>query len=372
MRDFIDANETPRSDDRETVMAAVRLATETGCRKVRIPRYNTRTGETKWSFTRAIELPSRFTLILDNCFLEQAPGSFDHIITNERSHDDAYMNDPANEARDIAVIGEGNVILSGGVHNHLLEKTARQYGYGSMWCQPILFWRNVNGLKVENLHFEHQRWWALTHVMTRNAVLRNLDFYAIPHVPNLDGIDLRVGCSHFLIENITGRTGDDTVALTALKGRGEVQQLVAGRDADIHDVTIRNIKSDSNTCFQLRLLNHDGCRLYNIDADTIMDSSDPTGGVRPGAALSVGSPFYFKKKPAAMGDTADISVKNVYSRGKQAVILNHMIRDMTILNVHTFADNVDRTLTLTENHKLENVRIHYFEDGTIKERKWTR
>ena len=359
MREYVNANEALREDDHGTVTAAIRLAVEDGCRKVVLPRYNARTKEMKWTFSKAIELPSDFTLVLDNCFLEQAKGSYDHLITNERSHDDAYMNDPANEARNIAVLGEGNVILSGGEHNHLLEKTGRKYGLPSMWYQPILFWRNVNGLRVENLHFRHQRWWAVTHIMTRNAVLKNLDFYAIPHVPNLDGIDLRIGCSHFHIENITGRTGDDVVAFTALKGRGEVSMMIPGRDTDIHDVTVKNVKGDANTCYPLRLLNHDGNRIYNIDVDTIMDSSDPTSGVRSGAALSIGSPFYFSKSQAVMGDTRDIRVKNVYSRGNQAVILNHVLQDTTISNVHTFSDNVNGIYTMPDGCELENVTVDH-------------
>ena len=368
MREYVNANETLRDNDRDTVMAAIRLAVEEGCRKVVIPRYNARTKEMKWSFLKAVELPSRFTLILDNCFLEQAPGSYDHLITNERSHDDDYMNDPANEARDIAVLGEGNVILSGGEHNHLLEKTARKYGLPSMWHQPVLFWRNVNGLRVENLHVRNQRWWAITHIMTRNAVLKNIDFYAIPHVPNLDGIDLRIGCSHFHIENITGRTGDDLVAFTALKGKGEVTMMVPGRDTGIHDVTVKNLKGDSNTCYPLRLLNHDGNEICQIDVDTIMDSSDPTSRVRSGAALSIGSPFYYSVSQAVMGDTRDIHVKNVYSRGNQAVILNHVLKDTAISNVHTFSDNLNGVFTMPDGCELQNVSVDHLYCGSEQPR----
>lgn len=60
----------------------------------------------------------------------------------------------------------------------------------------------------------------------------------------MDGIDLRMGCHDFEIENITGRTGDDTIALTAIAGVMETAAIVDGRSGDIRNVKIRNVLSD--------------------------------------------------------------------------------------------------------------------------------
>ena len=357
MREFINANETIREDDQATIAAAIELAHKDGCRKVVVPRYNARTKSTVWSLPRAIELPSHTTLILDNCYMEQAVGSYSNLITNYKAHDLDYSNNPENEATDITVIGEGNVILDGGEHNHCLEKTNRHYGLPSMWIQHLIFWHNASHIRVENLHLRNQRWWAINHIMCSHVTLKNIDFYAVPHVPNLDGIDLRIGCNNFYLENITGRTGDDVVAFTALKGRGEVPRMVPGHDTHIRDVKIRNIKADANTCYPLRLLNHDDNEIYNIEADTIMDSSDPDSRVRCGAALSVGSPFYFGVHPAKMGDTRDIRIKNIYSRASQAIILNHVIQDTTISNVHTFMDNISGITTMVDGVEMDNVTV---------------
>ena len=359
MRDWINANETIRGDDHETIMAAIRLSCEKGFRKVVIPRYNARTKETRWSLMHAVELPGDFTLILDNCYMEQALGSYDNLITNERSHDLAYSNLWENEAHNITVLGEGNVTLSGGEHNHLLEKTTRHYGLGSMWQQPILYWHNVNGLRVENLHLEHFRWWSMLHSMTSNVVLRNLDFYVIPHVPNLDGIDLRIGCHDFFIENVTGRTGDDVLALTGLAGNGERERAVGGKDTNIRNVKVRNIKADSNFCYIVRLLNHDGCQEFNIDMDVIMDSSDPSSTVRGHGAVAIGSPFYAGKVLGTLGDTRKIRFSNVYSRGDAALALNHTLQDSCFTNVHTFDDCPALISGFQEGCVYDRVRVEY-------------
>lgn len=79
-------------------------------------------------------------------------------------------------------------------------------------------------------------------------------------VKNGDGIDLRSGCNHCVVENITGSTSDDTVACTAL-GRGKSGEpyphnskyLWPGEmyihsheniDGDIHHISVRNITSN--------------------------------------------------------------------------------------------------------------------------------
>ena len=359
MRELINANETIRETDHETIQAAVRLACQEGSRKVVVPRYNARTKGTVWSLNKAIELPSDFTLILDNCYMEQARGSFENLITNERSHDLPYSDLWENEARNITVLGEGNVTLSGGVHNHVLEKTNQRYGLPSMFHQPILFWHNVKGLRVENIHFERFRWWSILHVMVSDVVLRNLNFYAIPHVPNLDGIDLRIGCHNFFIENITGRTGDDTLALTGLAGRGERSYAVGGKDTNIHGIKVRNLKSDSNTCYIVRLLNHDGCQEYDIDMDVIMDASDSKSKVRNHGAVAVGSPYYFAHFLADLEDTRKLHFSNVYSRGDGALALNHVIRDSCFENIHTFSDSPALIHSFVEGCRFENVVVKH-------------
>jgi hypothetical protein len=71
-----------------------------------------------------------------------------------------------------------------------------------------------------------------------------------------------------VIENITGFTEDDTVALTGLYGRLEKQFEVDGLSIDIYNVTIRNIASAS-FCTNVRLLNQGEVKLHDILIDGV-------------------------------------------------------------------------------------------------------
>ena len=115
---------------------------------------------------------------------------------------------------------------------------------------------------------------------------------------NQDGIDLRNGCHDIVISDITGRTGDDIVALTAI-ARGDkihpggalrtthvMHNDWSRRDRDIHDVIIRNVLgySGGGICFHVRLLPVES-KIYNIVIDGVVDSS-PEGFTDGGASKS--------------------------------------------------------------------------------------
>jgi len=342
MIDYISPNDRTLfgATDSETIQNAIRQAEAAGCRKILIPRYNARTEKNEWRINVAIEVPSDFTVILDNCYMVQETGVYENMFVSKYAWEPEKSRKPENEQRNIAIIGQGNVILDGGVHNHLLEKTSMKFRQPRLWHNTMFLWVNVNGLRMENLHIENQRWWAITHISCRNVKIKNLDFFAIPHVNNMDGIDLRLGCSHFEIENITGRTGDDVLAMTGLMGDFEEARIVEGRDFDIHDVKVRNIKADPNYLFLVRLLNHDGCNLYNIDIDTLMDTSDYTKKKPSGACINVGGMLYFKKRPVEHGETRNVKAKNLTSRSNHAVQLCRSLKDATFSNIKTYGDNI--------------------------------
>lgn len=341
MAEFITPNDPAlfAQDDAQTIQNAIAAAEADGCRKLRIPRYNLRTKKCEWRIARAIRIPSDFTVILDNCYMVQETGIYDRMFTNSQS------NTPENlfleaEQHDITLIGEGNVILDGGVHNHLLEKTGNRYGLPPVWMNTMIYWENVRNLHVENLLIRNQRWWGITNLFCRDAVYKNIIFEAIPHVPNMDGIDLRVGCNNFTIENITGRTGDDTVAMTALNGRYEREHRVEGKDTHIHDVKVRNVISDPYTQFCVRVLNHEGNCAYNIDLDTVYDVSDYTTKRRPRCTVGVGSMRYFSGRRAAPEETRNITARHMISRGEECLRLDNTMSDSTFTDLKTYGDNI--------------------------------
>ena len=351
--------------DSLTIQNAIDAAVSSGSRQVTIPRYNARCDRMLWRISSAIRLPDDFTLILDNCNMVMETGVYDHMFTNSNSYSE-LASTLEGEQKNITILGKGNVCLDGGEHNRLLEKTSGRYGMPRVWKNAMFYWRNVSGLRLENLHIQNQRWWAITHVYCRNVTIHNINFDAIPHVPNMDGIDLRLGCNHFDIQNITGRTGDDVIAMSALKGT-EYAWKVEGKDDDIHDVKIRNVLGDPFIHLIIRFLNHDGCRLYNIDVDTVMDVSDYTTKKRPKAAIDMGCVRYCKVRPSQLGETHSIHVRNVTSRGETAVRLNHQLCGSSFTNIKTFGDNIDCIGTQGLGGHVENVQFQDIYYGSTQQ-----
>jgi hypothetical protein len=221
---------------------------------------------------------------------------------------------------------------------------------------------------MENLHIEHQRHWAINHLYCENVKLKNIDFYAIPHVPNLDGIDLRVGCNNFEIENITGRTGDDTIAMTAILGARETSAAVEGKKADICDVKIKNVISDPFRMLNVRVLTQDGIQVHDIDVDTIMDSSDYATKVFCRSPIGIGTQgaLYVKKCRAQLGDLSKITAKNIYTRASIAIRIDDACADSTFTNIKTFSTCFTGVGTVGFGCKLKNITVDSFYYGSMK------
>lgn len=347
------------SCDSATVQNAIAAAEADGCRKIVIPRYNLRTDSTRWVIGSAIRIPSDFTVVLDNCDLVQETGCFDNMFTNSLS--DCFPKTLENEQHDIAVLGVGNVRLSGGDFNGVYERTSGKNGLPPVRKNTMFLWYNVRNLRVENLRIEHQRHWAMTHLFCRDVTLRNLDFFAFPHVPNMDGVDLRVGCHDFRIENITGRTGDDTVALTALGAADQVE----GKEPHIHHVRIRNVLSDPFMYLNVRLLNQDGNQIHDVEVDTVMDTSEYFTKRKPRAAIGIGAQgrTYTRIRHTLPGETRDLHFRHIYGQGGMGVRLDEYCADTDFTNVKTFNTNVVGISTLGLGVKLENVVFDGFYYG---------
>ena len=341
MTEYISPNDEKLfgSTDSETIQNAISAAEADGCRKILIPRYNARTQKNEWRIAVSIKIPDDFTVILDNCYMVQETGAYDNMFTGIYTWDFDKCTKVEYEQKNIAIIGRGNVILDGGVHNHVLEKTHGKFRQPTIWRNNMFLWVNVNGLRMENLHIENQRWWAINHIYCRNVTIKDIDFYAIPHVNNMDGIDMRLGCNNFNIQNITGRTGDDVIAMTALKSKTEVTRKVEGKDDDIHDIKIRNVKADPYYCMVVRILNHDGCNIYNVDIDTIMDVSDYTKKMPTNACVGIGSTNYSNTRPALPGETRNITAKNITSRSNNTIHLSNNLSHAKFTNIKTYGDN---------------------------------
>lgn len=301
----------------------------------------------------AIRIPSNFTLILENCHLRLADGCYSNIFINEH-HDTELGKTVEGMDSNISIIGRGTAILDGGEYNGLSERNQMQDGLPPVWKNNLILFTNVNGFLIKGISCQNQRHWALDFVYCSNGYLGNIDFCAndtaidaegniyhgLKHsrykeilVKNADGIDLRQGCHHITIENITGFTEDDSIALTALDWHLERCFQVKGLPSDISDITIRNVAT-SAFCTNVRLLNQGNIKLHDITIDGVYDTSADSPHMERGLyAVRVGDTSMYGTRHATSDETYNITIRNVRSRGKYAVALAGAMKNLVMCGI---------------------------------------
>ncbi len=299
-----------------------------------VPRLNKRTGENVWSIAKAIRVKSGITLLLDNAVLVQGRGYYDNLITNEPG------------ASDFRILGEGNVTLSGGEHNYLLESTANTLGMPAITKNAMFYFENASDFEVSSVRCIMPRWTTLYLKDCKNAVLSKIRFDMIPHVQRLRGIIIDKGCRDITLDTILGRTGEDTVFLKAM-GDTDVK--------NIENIKMRNICTDSGRLPMIRIFADSGNRIQNIVMDTLMDSSDYYEKQRPAAAIAfqmsgeaqvsaaAPNPVHAKviaKTPAKLGDIAGIRATGIFSRALSAVFFALPVSESEFNGFYTFGDIV--------------------------------
>src|SRR5690606_6976749 len=111
-------------------------------------------------------------------------------------------------------------------------------------------------------------------------------------------VDLRRGCHDILMENITGRTGDDLIALTALPGKSQAGGLnstqVTGPEPTegIWNVIIRNVRGNACPHHIIRLLNNHGMKMYDIVIDGVIDTAVAPEVCRAAVKIGENHPRY--------------------------------------------------------------------------------
>ena len=358
---YTDPNNFSASTDSGCIQAAVDEAARNGCNHVVIPAYNKRTGQYLWEICATIRLPSHMFVEIDNAHLRMADGVMCRMFQN--SNADAQVGKlPEGEQEDIVIQGCGRALLDGGKHNGLREDTYGKDGMPNIYNNLTVYLHNVRNFKIDGLTIRDQRWWAIAMVFASEGIVSNLRFEITdkawrkghplnPEHPwrNQDGIDLRVGCHDIQIFNITGETGDDVIALTALAEQGtnpnrtEDVYYCHHLSPDIYNVSIRNVHAFNNHCAVVRLLCHFGNKIYNISMDGIFDTTPEQNpiavseGQRTACVIKLGENGYHRNDPALgckHGQMHNIRVSNVFSNALSAVNVNCTVCDAVIRDIH--------------------------------------
>ena len=304
-----------------------------------IPAWNSRTQCDKWVFEKAVRVPSEMTIVFLHCYIQHQDFMYENLFTNSR----AYGNEGrciAHEEHDLTFTGIGDAVLDGAKQNGLKEKTCFLYGLPDKRPNATVLFNNVRNLVLENFQIRNSRWYGTYFIHCDTVRVSNIDLDNGEDFCNRDGVDIRQGNHNFLVENITGTTGDDTVALNNLGNDGNDGRYVEGKDVDTLNMVIRNIKSDAGRWFTVRLLCQDRHLEQHFTLDTIMDVSRRENQKRVDAVVMVGSHEYHYKIPAEVGDLAHLTIRDVYSRANYGVALGGCSDDVDISNVHTYDDGL--------------------------------
>ena len=316
-------------NDSESIQNAINAAEKGPIRTVCIPRVCARTGAEEWIIEKSLLLPSNITIILEDCHLKLKDGIYENIFRNKNAFTDISKKAEGKQTG-IRIIGVGDAILDGGNGNDLTEGTSRKDGRPDIRFNNFIFLHNVSDYVLENFSCINLRWWAINQTCCTHGRIENIRFFNGKLIPNQDGIDIRLGCSHIYINNITGRTGDDVVALTTLD-RGEVERyLVEGMDRDIHDITIKNVSANTNYSLVV-LRNTDGAKMYRINIENISDCGGEYG---PRSVVRIGENLYYKNRTSILGETYDINVRGVHSLCRGTVFIGGALKDSHICDVY--------------------------------------
>ena len=322
---------------REAVENGTRCATVTG----------------NWEIDEAIRLPSDFTMILADTHLRLADGSHTNIFVNEHN-ETALGKTPEGTDRNISIIGRGRAVLDGGEMNDVNERVPYDERVAPLHKNHLILFTNVDGFRLSGFRCINQRYWAIAFYYSCNGYVGNIDYLAddrwrdddgtVRHglvrakslgvlVKNADGVDLRAGCHHITVENLTGFCEDDTVALTGLPGRTEETFRVEGLPSDIAYVTVRNIRTASY-CSNVRLLNQGDIKLHDIEIDGVYDTSEASPHLDHGNfALRIGDRYLYGPRHCTTEETYNISVKNLYGRGIAVIATAGEIGNLTVENI---------------------------------------
>lgn len=371
---YIDPNqaEIMGITDSQSIQNAVDHAHRTGVNCVCIPRLNERTGKDVWEIDQAIILPSDMEIVLDNCVLRQADGSFDNVF---RNFGDIVTegHTMAEQRRNIVIRGQGNAVIDGGNYNGLSEKTSGKNGYPHITRNNAILFYNIRNFVLENFQIRNQRWWAINLIHAEQGRISNLNIEGQCHCANQDGIDLRVGCSEIIIEKITGQAGDDMIALSAIGNSASRTGItymyrVEGHDEDIHDILIRDLIATSVECAVIALRNSDGRKIYNVTMDNIhctdhyalqdgkkfpeyptykinpFDITRNRKGNSPYALIRVGQSGYFGKRDSILGELYNLHATNLHADQGCVILANVALQNCYFGNIYA-GNDVDYIFT---------------------------
>lgn len=368
-----------------------------------------------WLIDRAILLPENTTVILQNAKIKLSDKCRDNFF---RSANCGFGIEFPEQISNIHIKGEGLCILEGADHPRATgdggkilanpcpyevedlcrlaswipterrtpetigfsDRHDHSYGtdagksdesqYGD-WRGIGILLANVKDFSISNLRIVESHGWGISLEACTQGRIEKIDFDACmskmidglrSNMENQDGIDIRNGCNNIIISDITGRTGDDVIALTAIadpnyKPGGSLcythvmHNDWTKRDTDIHDIIIQNVIAYSDLCAIVRLL---PCysKIWNVTINNVIDTS-PDGDHWCTFIMGETDGAYGKVLPDSM---RNITISNVVCNANDGIIIDGFLTDSVITNVINKNPNC-KAVTVVRENSLNNVTV---------------
>ncbi len=347
-----------------------------------------------WLIDRAITLPADTTVVLRSCMIKLSDQCRDNFFRTANCG--IGIEDPET-IRNVHIRGEGLCVLQGADHprstgdgnkeiadpcphekeeickyakwlpperrsvDTLIKKDWHDHSFGTDagkegesqrgdWRNIGILFANAEEFSISGVKIVDSHAWAISLEACSYGRVERIEFFAEnskmidgmrQSIKNQDGLDLRNGCHHIVISDITGQTGDDVVALTAIAGKEPrpggglctshvMHTDYSRRESGIHDIVIRNVCARANVYSTLRMLPVE-TKIYNIVADGIVNTS--TEEQEPvGCAMILGTAdsTYGRNLPDGL---RFITISNVICNSATAITVKGLLRDSVITNV---------------------------------------
>lgn len=259
------------------------------------------------------------------------------------------------------------------VHNHSYGSDAgniNESQYGDWRGIGILF-ANVDNFSISGITLSKTHGWAISLEECSNGCVENIRFDSCMHkeidgivmnMENQDGIDIRNGCHHITVQNITGETGDDVIALTAIaspkyRPGGSMRSTHVmhsdwtKRERDIHDIIIRNVIAHSYLCWVVRLLPGNS-KIYNVVVDGVIEDSADYNSNEGTVILGCDTGY----DSSDTDSINNIILLNIVCNSKTAISVDKNVSDSLITNIINKNPNCNAIRCENQN-ELKNVII---------------
>lgn len=391
---MINVNDYKGRTDSERIENAMAHLEKDGI--IQIPPREDADGRTEWLIDRAIILNENTTVILQNCTIKLSDNCRDNFF---RSGNCGLGIEDIKPMSNIHIIGVGQCVLKGADHpratgdaskvlscpcpktkedlcrladwipeeRRTLDKITfndeHYHSYGTDagkenesqkgdWRGIGILLANVERFSIQNLRIIDSHGWGISCENCAYGRIEKIDFDAcmarmidgmLMNSENQDGIDIRNGCHDIIISDITGGTGDDVIALTAIASK---QYYPSGslcrthvmhsdwtkREKDIHDIIIRNVSafSKGNVCHHILLLPANGSKIYNVVIDGLVDVAPE--GLCQGGGIKLGcgdGEYGFSTKEGM----SNITISNCIFCSRRAIIVEGYIVDSCFSNI---------------------------------------